>query len=456
MQTFRRLFRLLPCLDCLLLVLPFSALAQSSAPPAIPAPMQPEAQDALKRGVIAAQQQEWLIAIQSFQEARKSAANAPILFYNLGLAESKLPGRELRAIAWFGAYLAATPNAPNAAAVNDAIVALQIKNQGNLNRLIETAQNMKVPEDPNSPGFEKNHHLEGVANLRAEAGDFQTALKMVELLNDHNSKGMVLMEIARSQASAEDIAGAFQSAERIQDPMWKSEALCEIAIGQADLGDIAGAQKTVASAIKASDQTDQFLKSGTLESIWRAQYSIAEAQFRAGDIAGAVTTAEGEPGYKQEAIAEAETKAGDCAGAQKTADLIHDAKDKHDAQFFINLYKDGCSKSNSTSTQRAAPVLKASDWLEKLDDNNQSNRCPLNTDPFLDLAGYLTAQHSDDPGTLFYALYNTAEKIAKARNIINRMLKQQVKQARVGALDDDFDVHKSGDTPHVPPPPPSH
>jgi len=54
----------------------------------------------MKKGLLAAKEQEWLIAIQSFQEARKSAPDAPLLFYNLGLAESKIPGRELRAIAW--------------------------------------------------------------------------------------------------------------------------------------------------------------------------------------------------------------------------------------------------------------------------------------------------------------------------------------------------------------------
>src|SRR5471030_1849083 len=71
------------------------------------AELPPEAQEAVKKGIIAAKEQEWEIAIQSFQEARKTAPNAPELFYNLGLAESKIPGRELRAIAWFGAYLTA-------------------------------------------------------------------------------------------------------------------------------------------------------------------------------------------------------------------------------------------------------------------------------------------------------------------------------------------------------------
>ena len=61
------------------------------------AQLPPDAQAAMQKGILAAKEQEWEIAIQSFQEARKTAPNAPELFYNLGLAESKIPGRELRA-----------------------------------------------------------------------------------------------------------------------------------------------------------------------------------------------------------------------------------------------------------------------------------------------------------------------------------------------------------------------
>jgi hypothetical protein len=78
-----------------------------------------------------------------------------------------------------------------------------------------------------------------------------------------------------------------------------------------------------------------------------------------------------------------------------------------------------------TPVQAAVPVLKTSDWLEKLDEGRTIVDCPLNTAPFLDLAGYLTALHSDNPQTLFSALQDTAEKIITAQNIIDRMLKQR-------------------------------
>jgi hypothetical protein len=48
---------------------PLAALAQTSAPAAAPALLPPDAQAAMKKGLLAAEEQEWVITIQSFQEA---------------------------------------------------------------------------------------------------------------------------------------------------------------------------------------------------------------------------------------------------------------------------------------------------------------------------------------------------------------------------------------------------
>ena len=76
---------------CLSLAQPFAALAQTNAP----APLPPAAQEALNKGITAAKLPDYLLAIRYFEEARKLAPDAPIVFLNLGLAESKIPGREL-------------------------------------------------------------------------------------------------------------------------------------------------------------------------------------------------------------------------------------------------------------------------------------------------------------------------------------------------------------------------
>jgi hypothetical protein len=128
-----------------LLMFPASSVFAQVATLALP----PAAQELFDKGLIAARIPDYPQAIGNFEEARKVAGDAPVLLYNLGLAESKIPGRELRAIAWFGAYLAVNPNAPNRTAIKDQIDALDVKTQINVEHLIDTLKEMlaKLPEN---------------------------------------------------------------------------------------------------------------------------------------------------------------------------------------------------------------------------------------------------------------------------------------------------------------------
>ena len=128
--------RLVVLLLSLNLAQPFAALAQANAPAPLPA----VAQEAVNKGISAAKLPDYPLAIRYFEEARKLAPEAPVIYLNLGLAESKIPGRELRAMAWFGAYLAAYPDAPNAAAVKEQITALDVRNQSAVSRMIKTLE----------------------------------------------------------------------------------------------------------------------------------------------------------------------------------------------------------------------------------------------------------------------------------------------------------------------------
>src|SRR5689334_14072153 len=92
----------------------------------------PAAQQAFDKGLLAMKTPDYLLAAQYFQEARQIAPAAPEVFLNFGLAESKIPSRELRALAWFGAYLAASPNGSNAPTARAEIAALELKNKANL------------------------------------------------------------------------------------------------------------------------------------------------------------------------------------------------------------------------------------------------------------------------------------------------------------------------------------
>jgi tetratricopeptide (TPR) repeat protein len=224
--------------------MPLSAQVQTSALPstAAPAPLPPEAQDALKKGVIAAQQQDYLLAIGFFQDARKIAPDASQIYLDLGLAESKIPGRELRAICWFEAYLAANPNAPNAAAVKVQIHTLDVNNTSNFSRLVKSMQD--ATNQLVNRGTEYDLNLAVVAVYWEDAGDMKAALKTVGLIRNADSKNQALVLIAITSAGTGDIPGAQAVADLIEPAHSKDGALHSIAAAQAGVGEITAALKT--------------------------------------------------------------------------------------------------------------------------------------------------------------------------------------------------------------------
>lgn len=355
------------------------------------APLPPAAQEALDNGIIAAKVPDYPLAIRYFEDARKLAPQAPIVFLNLGIAESKIAGRELRAIAWFGAYLAASPDAPNAAAVRKEIAVLDVHNLSNVSRLIKSLQEV-ASDDGN--------RLQDVAGLWAGINDMTAAMAVIGLIKNEVGEGAVKQSVSAVQARNGDIAGALKTADLIKFAKYKTEAQVNVADNQIRLGDLAGAKNTLASALQSAGhvQGDAFKT--------QALSSIAYAQVRAGDLAGAQSTV---------------------ASAQKTFELIQEAELRKlvpvaDMQ---SMLADAGPPAEHPASQ---PSITASDWLGKLDDASETSDCALNTGPFLDLAGYLKAQPpSNDTRAAFEALRATAETLVTAQNVIHQMLKQQAK-----------------------------
>ena len=353
------------------------------------APLPSAAQTALDKGIIAAKVPDYPLAIRYFEEARKLAPAAPVVFMNLGIAESRMPGRELRALAWFGAYLAAYSDAPNAAAVKEQIAVLEVRNQSNVSRFLKTVQN-------------------AADSVRDESG----------------ARGSAQRELARVQIKAGDIAGArsnLASAAKsaIDQPAGneariKTMVLTGIAKDQIRIGDPRSAQITLASAQKTADSISLKLERPQYKA--SEQWEVAEAQIAAGDLSGAQTT---------------------LASLQKTSDLIKDPQIKslHQSQIARarTWIEDARPKPGVAATTPASPPpapavqkMSVSDWLKRLDDDNKDEECPLNTRLFLDLPGYLKSlPRSDDPKVIFSGLNDAAKVIVNAQNVVAAMLKQQ-------------------------------
>jgi tetratricopeptide (TPR) repeat protein len=446
-QTLRRQLRLLAFLIYASFALPYPAVAQTSAPAATAAPLPPEAQDALKKGIIAAQQQDYLQAIRFFQDARKIAPDASEIYFDLGLAESKIPGRELRAICWFEAYLAANPNAPNAAAVRVQIHTLDVNNTSNFSRLVKAMQD--ATNQLVNRGTEYDLNLGLVAVFWEEAGDMTAALKTADSIRNADYKNQALASIAITSAGAGDIPGAQEVADLIEPPHSKDGAIHSIAVAQARVGDITAALKT-ANLIQDATEKQQALT------------SIVESQAKAGDFDGAERNANLilEPDGKADALkclAQAQAEIGDFKAALGTADLISDPADKSealssiaaaqkqegrikdaDATFALALRTAHSIRNQDTKAweqrgiadaQEQAAKNPASEWLEMLDDSNPNwvSDCALNTSPFLDVAGFLlkAIAPNEDPLIVLSEFQAQITVLEKAQDIIHLKMKQQ-------------------------------
>lgn len=392
------------------------------------AELPPEAQAALDRGVMAAKEQEWLTAIQSFEQARHTAPAAPVVFFNLGLAESKIPGRELRAIAWFGAYLTAVPNAPNLVAVKDKIAALQITNDGNISRMIMSMEEVCHQPAVNHTSFSKDMNLHAVVKLWVEVGENILALKTVNL---------------------------------IEQMFWKDESWAYIAKAQAAAGDMAGAL-TTADLTQTTKKGAYLLdyKSSTRE-------AIAGLQAKRGDMDGALKTTEliQDPGHKSgglSSIAVAQARNGDMTGAENTIARIQDTEWK---DFTRKAVAETGAKADPSGPP-SIPVLSVtdippphpasitvSDWIQKLDDAGENDRCSLKTAPFLDLAGYLKSlPPADGAQSVFESLQAATVKTVTARYVITQMLKLLPTHIRsVDEPPDTTNMERPKET--IPPPP---
>ena len=255
----------------LLLVAPLFVLAQTTAPSALP----PAAQEALDNGIIAAKVPDYVLAIRYFEDARKIAPDAPVIHFNLGLAESKMPGRELRAICWFSAYLAAEPNATNAGSIREQIAMLRIKSQSDLAKLLRTLEDSTQKDDIK---------ISEVIELLAGSGDFENALRLAVLPSGEYFRADALRAIGAAQVRAGDMAAGLETIGSIQVPIYQNKAFLNIADLQHEQGDVAGLGRSLASARRAVEQiSEPSQKCDELRDLARFQIKI-------GDLAGARNT----------------------------------------------------------------------------------------------------------------------------------------------------------------------
>lgn len=224
----------------LLLILALYLAHAAGAIAALPENVQP----LVDNGILAGKEGRHLAAISDFREALKLAPDSPEIFLCLGVAESKLPGRELRAVAWLSAYRTVLPGAPNAAKVKRQIDELRASNSKTVVTLVQSA--LKAGKKISNPAYRKRS-----GELAAEAGDLASALAIASQENEPFDKCTLLTCVVNKQLERSDFNSAIETADAMNDLSWKARTLAAIAQAQQKT-DAAAARDTSRLALDAA------------------------------------------------------------------------------------------------------------------------------------------------------------------------------------------------------------
>jgi hypothetical protein len=144
---------------------PGAGHAEEKIPPAAQAPFE--------RGLAAVDQKEWDLAARYFAEAQRAAKTHPMILFNLGLAHARA-AHELLGRYWLRAYLYAAPHAPNAEAVRQELVKLEVAIQAKLAAIIGQAL---IAASKIEKEFDRNTAHRDACSTQAMAGDIEGAIK---------------------------------------------------------------------------------------------------------------------------------------------------------------------------------------------------------------------------------------------------------------------------------------
>jgi hypothetical protein len=327
----------------------------------------PAAKEAVGKGLNAAGQKEWKLAIRYFEEARKAAPHSPVALYNLALAETQVPGRELRAVACFEAYLLAAPETDKAAAIRTQIANLELKTEANTGLIIDMlksiankyaagsselrgAQSSIVivqahAGDVNAAMAGAQQILsdstyanlgDGIATALAEEGRFDEAKRVLGQISDANYRVSASYSVLREQVKQGLVDDARSMLPQVSGDYYPRLALCELAKAEFKAGDSEHALQRLARAdelTKAMSVKEPYAKSSRNNAL----HTLAQVHLEVNDWRGAkaiVPLLFDEKGFAYQSsligyvngklaeLREAKIKAGDLDGGEAMVDQL--------------------------------------------------------------------------------------------------------------------------------------
>lgn len=294
----------------------------------------------MNAGVAAARNKDWQTAIKYLEAARKTNPNVPEILMNLALVMDKKGGQPLKTIAWYQAYLASRPDAPNASQVKARIAELKQAARQVMKDLIDQARETLAGINAVAHPGNANLALSSIAGALAVYGDISGAEAAAQKLTNNYFKADALGIIAQAYMDKDMIDQGKRTLARAWDLM---NHKIDFNLYDADRNLIRKINE------RADDERYDDIIS-LIEAIenkhTRARVYADIAQFLAGKgkiekAFGLVPkmTAPREKARALAAIAEEQAKNGDFSGAKKTAGRIGKT-DNYDALAFADIAKE--------------------------------------------------------------------------------------------------------------------
>jgi hypothetical protein len=268
------------------------------------------AQQARTAGREAFDRGDFPAAIGWFAQFRQQAPDALEPLYYLGAAESRIAGRELRAIAWYGAYLAARPAPANAAVVRAEIGRLRQRAHDTLLQLLGEME--KAARFAETPGA----YLQSVGWSLVDLGDLASARRIAAgLASSEEHQALIYTQIARAQSDAGDLDGALATLRLVDDKQpSKSDAQTQLA-NTWSARDPAATMRLIGQIADRRTKDRAFYQLGSRQAAAR-QWPAALA------TAASIQDAESRDGLKFAVIAGIVETAGDLAEAEAILPLM--------------------------------------------------------------------------------------------------------------------------------------
>lgn len=186
-------------------------------------------EEAFQRGAKAAAVGAWQNAIPWFSFAQRLAPSIPSLLFNLGHVHERA-GHDLAAMAWYRAYLAAWPGAPDSAEVSRRLERLRARIEGNV--VLIAGQGQKIHDELREKGIRPGTIKEYVQlsiRTAVQQGQMEKAETMITGVRDVTDRDEVWTDVAMHLSEwRDDEISARDAASRIKADQKRVELIAKL------------------------------------------------------------------------------------------------------------------------------------------------------------------------------------------------------------------------------------